>query len=257
MDNHIVIEKAKTMRKIAKAALKGHWLKVALCFAVYYLLVSFVPSLLDDIIELSKEWSYEIGGVPVSVTISSFKSVYEFLLSGVFSYGITAFFVTFLRTRETKCKTIFSGFEMFFKNFWLMFLIGLKTFLWALLFVIPGFIATIRYSQSYFVLYDHPDYSAMECINESKRLMTGNKGKYFLFLLSYIGWLFLAAIPAGIYESFIEGGIISQPIDLAFDFISLILIIPSFFVESYVFAGETVFYDLLTEKLVPTENENN
>lgn len=257
MDNHIVLERAKTMRKIASSALKGNWMKVACVFALYFILREFVPSFIDDVIGISKEFSYEIGGVPVSVTISYFKSIYETLLTGVFFYGICAYFLTYLRTRNTACGTFFSGFSMFFKNFWLTFLIGLKVFLWSLLFFIPGIIAFIRYSQSYFILFDHPDYSASECIRESKRLMTGNKGKYFLFLLSYIGWAFLASIPSGLYDAFIDNGVIAQPSDLIYDVLALVFRIPHFFVQSYVFTGEAVFYDLLTEKLVPTEDEEN
>lgn len=257
MDNHIVLEKCKTIRKIASSALKGNWFKVAIVFALYFVLNDFVPSLLDDVIGISKEYSYYIGGAPISVSISYFKSFYEFILQGVFTYGIYAYFVTYLRTRNTACKTFFSGFSMFLKNFWLTFVIAIKILLWALLFVIPGIIAAIRYSQSYLVLYDHPDYSATECIRESKRLMTGNKMKYFLLLLSYIGWLFLASIPSGLYDSFIANGTISQPSDLIYDVLALVLLIPHFFVQSYLFTGEVAFYDLLTEKLVPTENEKN
>ena len=45
------------------------------------------------------------------------------------------------------------------------------------------------------LLLDHPEMSAMDCIRESKRIMSGNKGQLFVLDLSFIGWWILAGIP--------------------------------------------------------------
>jgi uncharacterized membrane protein len=54
--------------------------------------------------------------------------------------------------------------------------------------MIPSYIAMYRYRLAIFILLDNHDYRIMECINESKRLMRGNKGKLFVLDLSFIGW---------------------------------------------------------------------
>ena len=70
-----------------------------------------------------------------------------------------------------------------------------QTYMSALLFVIPGIIAAYRYSLAIYVMIDHPEYSAMDCLRESKRLTMGYKGQLFLLDLSFILWLILTALP--------------------------------------------------------------
>jgi uncharacterized membrane protein len=62
------------------------------------------------------------------------------------------------------------------------------TFLWTLLFIIPGIIAFYRYRLAFYILIDNPDIGPLEAINISKALMDGNKGKLFCLDLSFIGW---------------------------------------------------------------------
>ena len=49
-----------------------------------------------------------------------------------------------------------------------------------LLFILPGIVAELSYSMSYFVKVDHPKYNWSQCISESKRLMSGHKGSFCL-----------------------------------------------------------------------------
>ena len=74
---------------------------------------------------------------------------------------------------------LFDGFGMFFRIIWLYILESIFVFLWSLLFIIPGFIALYRYRMAIYLLLEHPELSAMECINESKKLMKGHKWELF------------------------------------------------------------------------------
>ena len=49
-----------------------------------------------------------------------------------------------------------------------------------------------------FVLLDHPEMGAVEAIDESRRLMDGNKWRLFCFGLSFIGWWLLAILTLGL-----------------------------------------------------------
>lgn len=51
----------------------------------------------------------------------------------------------------------------------------------------------LRYSLAYHVLLDYPDYTARECLNESKCLMTGRRWSFCVLILSFLGWVLLAA----------------------------------------------------------------
>ena len=74
----------------------------------------------------------------------------------------------------------------------------LYTFLWALLFIIPGIVKAYSYSMVYYIKIDHPEYTASQAIDESKILMDGKKWKLFLLDLSFIGWFRLGALCLGI-----------------------------------------------------------
>lgn len=95
---------------------------------------------------------------------------------------------------------------------WTLFLMGVKIFLWTLLFIIPGIIKTFAYAMTPFVLADHPELSASEAIAESERLMKGHKFDLFFLELSFIGWIILCAFTLGIgafwLEPYIMGAVV-------------------------------------------------
>lgn len=97
--------------------------------------------------------------------------------------------------KEACFGNLLDGFGMFFRIIWLDILQTVFITLWSLLFIVPGIIAEYRYRLALYLLLDHPEMSAMDCIRESKRIMSGNKGQLFVLDLSFIGWWILAGIP--------------------------------------------------------------
>jgi uncharacterized membrane protein len=81
---------------------------------------------------------------------------------------------------------------------WGMFLVMLFTFLWSLLFIIPGIVKCFSYSMTPFILEEHPELSANEAIDHSRAMMKGHKFDLFWLLLSFIGWGFLCLFTFGI-----------------------------------------------------------
>lgn len=49
-----------------------------------------------------------------------------------------------------------------------------------------------------YILADHPEMTAREALNESKRITTGHKGELFVLYLSFLGWQILAPFTLGI-----------------------------------------------------------
>ena len=92
----------------------------------------------------------------------------------------------------------FSGFDDFWSAFKVNFFTGLYTFLWSLLFVIPGIIKSFSYSMSMYILAENKGKSAHECIEESKKMTDGHKMELFVLGLSFIGWALLGGITFGI-----------------------------------------------------------
>lgn len=122
----------------------------------------------------------------------------EFLLNMVMtivSVGFMIFLLNTVRGTGACFENLLDGFGFFWKIILLSILQSIFITLWTLLLVVPGLIAAYRYRMAYYILIDHPEYSPMQCIRESKRMMDGHKWELFGLDVSFIGWWFLAALP--------------------------------------------------------------
>ena len=86
----------------------------------------------------------------------------------------------------------------YLKVVWAMFLFSLYTFLWSMLFVIPGIIKAYSYALTPYILKDYPELSANEAIDFSRAMMKGHKFDLFCLHLSFIGWGILCLFTCGI-----------------------------------------------------------
>ncbi len=125
-----------------------------------------------------------------SATLNVISSIVEIAVLPL-TIGATAYVMKFVRKEPVDLNYMFSFYKQFWPIFVLTFLIGLFTSLWTLLFIVPGIIAAISYSMSQYIFIDGEE-DAMECIRKSKKMMDGYKADYFVFNLSFIGWILLA-----------------------------------------------------------------
>ena len=116
-----------------------------------------------------------------------------------------AFTISFLRVyqnlaREQKPQVgdAFTGFDDVWTAFKAQLLVGVFTFLWSLLLVIPGIIKAYSYSQTMLIVAENKGISAREALNRSKAMMEGHKMDLFVLYLSFIGWVLLCCITFGI-----------------------------------------------------------
>ena len=121
-----------------------------------------------------------------------------FLITPALSLGIYKIYLALAKGNKPTIGGLFKGFPFFGKALWLSILVGFFAALWSLLFVIPGIIKLYSYSQAFFILAENPKMSAREALIKSKRIMDGNKGKLFVLELSFILWVLLGIVTAGI-----------------------------------------------------------
>nr|WP_166238317.1 DUF975 family protein [Paenibacillus turpanensis] len=162
------------LRALAREQLKGNWgisIAVGLIYIGIFTVLSYIP---------------QVG------------YIVQLLISGAFTLGIYLFFIQFPRGGVPQISQLFEGFQNFGKSLGLYLLISLFTFLWTLLLVIPGIIASFRYSQAFYILNDNPNMKVMDAIRQSSELMDGYKWRYFLLQLSFIGWALLSIVTFGI-----------------------------------------------------------
>ncbi|WP_245569548.1 DUF975 family protein [Enterococcus pallens] len=67
-------------------------------------------------------------------------------------------------------------------------LIAIYTFLWSLLFVIPGIIKSAAYAMTNFLLEKNPQLSASEAISLSQQIMYGYKVEFLILRVSFFFW---------------------------------------------------------------------
>lgn len=184
------------IKKHAKQSLKGNWGLVLLLTFILFLINAVLPAILEIIMsggftawQDHEPWGANLVGNLISIALIPLSvTVYWFYLS-------------LIRKEKPQISQVFSNLKeikTYLKLMGLSLLQTLLIFLWTILLVVPGIIKSIAYSQSYFLLRDHPEYTVIEAITESRKRMKGYKWKYFLLGLSFIGWGILCLFTLGI-----------------------------------------------------------
>ncbi len=125
-----------------------------------------------------------------SAILLAFEIMSMFLDIGFLRYCLNA-----ARRLECRFSDLLAGFEFPFRAIVLWLLTRVVICLLSLLLVIPGLIALYAYAMAPRLLCDHPDWSPIRCMKESRRLMRGHKWEYFILQLSFLGWIMLTLIP--------------------------------------------------------------
>lgn len=251
----IVTEPSANIRSLARQALKGKW-KEAIIAMIIYLVCVYLPYYIInevfgksfmDVMGNANFYTYQTSNAFLTAKSSNLSGLYLFLVAGAFTLGLTIFFMSLFRRQKFEYAQLFSGFENFVKALGLFFMIGLFFMLWSLLLIVPGIIALIRYSQAFYILADDPSKGVMQCINESKAMMRGNKAKYFCLNLSFIGWYFLSGLVAGIVTLPLQMFAGSAGIVVIFS--NLLSTLFLCVVMAYVSTAGVAFYEILVGNL--------
>ena len=130
-------------------------------------------------------------------------AIFGLILMGPLTMGVIKVVTKVYNGEKADLEDVFytlneTGLKTFVKAIEANLLIVLFTFLWSLLFVIPGIIKSYSYAMTFYIIDEKPDISVEEAIEESKKIMHGNKWRLFCLDLSYIGWIFLCVLTFGI-----------------------------------------------------------
>ena len=125
-------------------------------------------------------------------------AVGELILLGPLETGVALVFLKLSYREPAEVGDLFQPFQNFVNTFFAGFLSAIFTFLWSLLFVIPGIVKMYAYSMAYYIKLDHPDYGWKACIDESRQLMDGHKWEKFVLDLSFLGWIIVGSLCLGV-----------------------------------------------------------
>ncbi len=150
---------------------------------------------------LSGKWGLSIGLFLITellIGASAFIPFGPIIVAGPLMLGFYTCYLKIQRNQDVEFEQLFSGFNNFATSLVTYLLIAIYTFLWSLLFIIPGIIKSLSYSMTWFILADNPEMKANEAITRSRVMMDGHKTELFVLYLSFIGWLFLCVLTLGI-----------------------------------------------------------
>ena len=120
------------------------------------------------------------------------------LLVGVITAGYLKYILNFVRTGKFNTDDIINT----IKEKWLDILIAqilvtVIVSLCTILFVIPGIIMALAYTFAIFIVID-TDTKGNDALKVSREMMNGYKWNYFVFVLSFFGWILLVPFTLGI-----------------------------------------------------------
>lgn len=202
------------LKSAAKNQIKGNVFKLFLFFFIIFAINYAISAIIGTF--TAGSYNYHLGFndlndlnsmaqfIGVSTGISAISSLLGFIITTPLTLGFNKVFLELIDNKAATFKTFFGGYEFAGKSIWLGFLVYFFTWLWTLLFIIPGIIKSISYSMAFYILADNPRLTAREALNESKRIMRGRKWEYFVLQLSFVWWILLGVVTFGL--SFIYVG---------------------------------------------------
>ena len=164
----------KAIRLEARTLLVGKWGKLALVWLILYAI--------DIVISSLTKWTF----------------ILTLIIAGPFTLGIYNIFLKIWRKEDFKIEEMFNGFKDFGRSLGTYLLMTLYILLWSILLIVPGIIAAISYSMTFFILAENPNIKAPDALRLSKQMMYGHKTQYFMLMLSFIGWFLLSILTFGI-----------------------------------------------------------
>lgn len=212
--------RAADYRERARVSLSGNWgMAVLICF------VGALLGGIQTVVPVSASYQYGEGmslqifglnmnldQLPVEMLgmltfmlgVISIYSLAQFVVGGAVELGMCAYFSKRALGENADIKDEFSYFQYFGKALGLRIVTSIFIFLWTLLLIVPGIIASYRYAMATYILAEHPEMGIMEAIEASKQMMDGNKWALFCLDFSFIGWALLSACTLGIGDLFLN-----------------------------------------------------
>lgn len=147
---------------------------------------------------LKNNWNNAVGTNFIFGLIGIIGSDFSLIIGGPMQTGLSTFSLSIARNKKAELKQLFEGFNNFANSLVAYLLMTLYVVLWALLLIIPGIIAAIAYSQTFYILAEDKNISGPDALRKSKKMMDGKKGKYLGLCLRFTGWFLLSILTLGI-----------------------------------------------------------
>lgn len=145
--------------------------------------------------------AYALFVLIIGAISSASLGIAAIILTPAFTTGYLYFCTNCYRGAPPQLADMFEpGFQRFGRVLGGTLWMQLFIFLWSLLFIVPGIIKSLAYSQTPYILANEPDVNATAALRISMRMTYRHKGRIFVWLLSFLGWRILSMLTFGILE---------------------------------------------------------
>lgn len=176
----------------------------SLAYIVLSYLLSVLYSRLSGYTELMNSYMAAIqsGGDIFSIRLPTIKPTAQLLagliyfMSIILADGYRGYCLLQARHLNPRMSDIFPRIGNMVKIICIDLLSGVLVGLASIFLVVPGIILLYSYRMAIYIMYDHPEYTIVQCLRESRHMMKGNKWELFVLDLSFIGWYIASGIVA-------------------------------------------------------------
>lgn len=186
------------IKELAKSKIKGNKWNIIWPMLIITVVTSIISSVmgvgtsvdLNNVNTLSTTTDFSSSNFIISLLIS--------LLSSIVSAGYIKYILNFVRTGNFNTRDIFDTIKEKWLNIIIAFvLMTLIVGLCMLFFVVPGIIMALAYTFAFYIIIDS-DTKGNDALKASREMMNGYKWNYFVFELSFIGWILLIPFTFGL-----------------------------------------------------------
>lgn len=175
------IEIKERAKKIVKENFKEIWIGFLIIIGISVGLNLILNLLLDE----------------KSVIYGVFELVISFF-ELTLSVGLYSYLLKLIREKTPDNSEIFKYVGKVLPIICIGFLTSVFILLGFVLLIVPGIILAIAYTMVFLIYVDNDELQPLEYLTKSREMMNGYKLDYFVFNLSFIGWIILSCLTLGI-----------------------------------------------------------
>ena len=185
---------------MARETLEGRWGEGAIMALIILgiTVICAIPSVLGPVLGLN-----EMSSILFSSSIDGLTTLISLLVVSPLEFAMYNVLLAMARGQVEEDRALGTMFD-FFKTDWVRYV---KAIILEMVIIIPvsivtlgigGIILSYAYQMVPFLMRDYPEIGAREALRLSRELMRGHKWDLFVLQFTFIGWIILSILTAGI-----------------------------------------------------------
>lgn len=147
---------------------------------------------------LNNQWLNSAIATLIVSLINGVANSLSFLVYGPLRYGYIKYLCTQAREGRANFKLIFDGFNRYATTLAAGILKICIICVGIFLLIVPGVIAALGLSMTFYIMVDEPDISPVKALRKSWEMTNGYKAELFVFYIEFIGWWIVSVLTCGI-----------------------------------------------------------